>query len=765
MSRLIVLTGIFCLSVSHAAGHGGFVPVTTACAAEDAFYYAAECSPPAGRTWGLAQRDGANRPTPPYLSSLVGGEVETGKIASPPFKIEVDTIRFTVRGHDGQGGGRNENYVALVDNKTGKTVRRTPAPGHDALQQRAWQVADLRGRMVRFEAVDGNADSAFAWLGIGMVDAGSAMSIDFRNGLPDDWQTESHRPAKADRKQMAVESPVPFLAYQDTYTWVRDKGATHVQVGSQVEYLFVLGCTVPANHVLATYGYVDIVYADNVKDTIPLVFGFTLESSYKTEGNYPSSRLRPVANGAQYMLAIRPADKVVDYLVLRRADADMPRPRISAITCRTAKRLVSFEKGQSPLTPLPSGPVDDELRQWLAQHAVSTGKPDVADLADDIRKERGEPVTLAEIRALESEPPVRFSRRKISDEAFEAAAVGDIDGDGQKDIISGNFWYGGPQFDKRTRFRSLETTGGYHDSFHDFPMDVDGDGDLDVVTGGWFGATLLWCENPGLPAGNDWKTHEIARTGPIETTRFWDIDGDGHVEVVPNAGGNVVFYRLVRDAAGRGTGRFTKHEVKIGGAGHGIGFGDVNGDGRGDLVIPDGWLEAPADPLREDWTLHADFHLGSASVPILVHDVNEDGQADLIFGKAHGYGLYWLEQSSVDGKTTWTTHLADEKSSQYHDMMLVDLDGDRRPELVTGKRYHAHNGKDPGSADPLFVRYFVMRRPGVMAPHTVDFGPASTASGVGIYFWVDDVNGDGAPDVIAPGKEGLYLFTNLASQR
>jgi hypothetical protein len=692
--------------------------------------------------------------------------VETGRIASPPFTINVDSIRFTVRGHDGQGGGRDENYVALVDNKTGNILRKTPAPGNDALQERKWDVAELKGRTVRFEAIDGNSDGAFAWLGVGQIDAGTDLSIDFRNGVPEDWKTTTEKLAHEGRKQIPVDSPIPFLVHEDSYTWIRENGSSHVRIGRQVKRLFVLGCTAPANRVLTTYGYLDLVYSDNTKDTFPLIYGYTLEGVYKMAGDYPSLQLLPVANGTQYALSIQPADKVIDRIELRRAAADLPRPRVSAITCELDKPVAEAELAEVALTSLASGPLNQTVQQWLSRHTLSSTSSPGSDVAQAVRQERGEPTSLASIQSIEAEPPVRFARTKISDEAFEAAAVSDIDGDGRKDIVSGNFWYSGPEFDKRHRFRSLVPTGGYHDSFHDYPMDVDGDGDVDIVTGGWFGGTLLWCENPGRASSGDWSVHEIGKTGAIETTRFWDVDGDGYVEIVPNAGGNVVFYRLDRDGTGKGKGRFTKHEVKLGGAGHGLGFGDINGDGRGDFVIPDGWLEAPDDVLHGEWKLHADFRLGSASVPILVHDVNRDGLADLIYGKAHGYGLFWVEQKPAkDGKTVWDTHPVDDKASQYHDMLLADLNGNGRMELVTGKRYHAHNGKDPGSADPLFVRYFVIQRPGLMTSHTVDFGSANEASGVGIYFWVEDIDGDGGPDIVAPGKEGLYLFRNLSVKR
>jgi len=96
-------------------------------------------------------------------------------------------------------------------------------------------------------------------------------------------------------------------------------------------------------------------------------------------------------------------------------------------------------------------------------------------------------------------------------------------------------------------------------------------------------------------------------------------------------------------------------------------------------------------------------------------------------------------------------------------LQLVDLDKDKKPELVTGKRYRAHNGNDPGSADPVIPCYFSIEK-GQFKRHVIDLGPATEHSGVGIYFWVADVDGNGWEDIVAPGKEGLYLFRNMGQK-
>jgi hypothetical protein len=217
----------------------------------------------------------------------------------------------------------------------------------------------------------------------------------------------------------------------------------------------------------------------------------------------------------------------------------------------------------------------------------------------------------------------------------------------------------------------------------------------------------------------------------------------------------------VTDAEGRGTGKFTEHVILDAPSGHGFGFGDINGDGRGDIVLSRGWLEAPEDPLGgAPWAFHEEFDLGSASCPVLVADVNGDGLADLIVGQAHGYGLHWWEQRFEGGARSWVQHPIDLTNSQYHDLWWVDIDGDGEPELVTGKRYRAHCGRDAGGYDPVGIYYFKWTGEG-FSKQVIDYGPAREATGVGIAFQVIDVDGDGRPDIVAPGKDGLYLFRNL----
>lgn len=355
--------------------------------------------------------------------------------------------------------------------------------------------------------------------------------------------------------------------------------------------------------------------------------------------------------------------------------------------------------------------------------------------------------------------PLKFIKKQIASESFESVGVFDVNNDKVPDIVSGVYWYEGPDYLKRYTIGPANRFGEYWDDFSTIPMDVNGDGRLDFITGGWFGKSILWWENPGN--NKEWQKHIIAETGNVETTGAWDIDGDGMAEIVPNTpNDSLVVYRLIRDSRGKGTGNFDRYKI-MGKHGHGLGFGDINGDGRGDFIVNNGWLEAPENPYKEPWPFHQQFNLGTSSVPIVVADVNKDGLNDLIVGQAHDYGLDWYEQRK-DKKTkirSWIKCSIDPYNSQFHTMQWIDLDGDGEEELITGKRYRAHNGNDPGANDPLGIYYYKWNGE-AFTKQIISYGPFGEGKGLGIYFSVTDLTGSGRKDIIVAGKDGLYVFNN-----
>ena len=366
-------------------------------------------------------------------------------------------------------------------------------------------------------------------------------------------------------------------------------------------------------------------------------------------------------------------------------------------------------------------------------------------------------------------PSIKFRKQMIASESAESVGVFDVNSDRVLDIVSGSYWYEGPVFLKRHFIGNVKRVSEYFDDFSTIPMDVNGDGKMDFVTGGWFGKTLVWKENPGNE--QEWPIHEIASTGNIETTRAWDVNGDGFDDLVPNTPNNpLAYYTLTRDKNSKPTGQFSNVQV-LEKHGHGLGFGDLNGDGRGDFIVSDGWAEAPSQSSPPSglpsgshgvgglWKFHPDFNLGTASIPIIVTDVNQDGVNDFIVGQGHSYGLDWYEQKREGTSIKFIKHPIDPFQSQYHTMAWVDIDNDGKMELITGKRYRAHNGNDPGDNDPPGLYYFKWNGES-FTKGIISYGPLGVGKGTGLFFSVADLTNSGKMDIIVAGKDGLYVFFN-----
>jgi len=348
---------------------------------------------------------------------------------------------------------------------------------------------------------------------------------------------------------------------------------------------------------------------------------------------------------------------------------------------------------------------------------------------------------------------IAFKKRALDPGASEACAFADINGDGKPDIVSGEHWYEAPKWTKH-KFRDLPFLNNYIDDFSDLPMDVDSDGHIDIVTPHWFSKKISWWKNPGKGKG-EWKEGVVDSGMNTEFAFLVDMDGDGKArEVLPQYGGKAItaWYEF------KG-GKWVRHQASSQSYGHGIGAGDVNGDGRVDILTPKGWLEAPAQPGGSDWQLHPDWdfkeHLGF----LYVHDVSGDGRTDVLSSNAHDYGLFWLERLAGGG---WKKQVFEDTWSQAHATLLLDFNGDGRKDFVSGKRFLAHD-HDPGARDPLGI-YWYETVPGAQpktvawARHIIDYG---SMAGAGMQIAVADFDGDGDLDFAVGGKGGLYLFENL----
>lgn len=375
-------------------------------------------------------------------------------------------------------------------------------------------------------------------------------------------------------------------------------------------------------------------------------------------------------------------------------------------------------------------------------------------------------------RAAAPRPPqqVRF-RKTTLDRAFrsEGVAMGDFNQDGRLDIAAGSVWYAAPeqpgqvwtmqvlgekphQFDIRT----------YGDTFMNWAEDVDGDGRLDLIVVDFPGKQTWWFQNPGLmgqAARQPWKKHVVVPVTNNESPQFVDVDGDGRRELV--FGDAAQRLALARPQPNlliewRQMPISSPGDVAIRNFYHGLGIGDVNRDGRDDLLVPSGWWEAPRAAAASDvWTFHpAPF--GEPQAQMYVYDVDGDGDSDVIGSSAHRRGIWWYEQ---DGPQ-WKRHLIDDSIAQTHALVLADINGDGLPDLVTGKRFYAHNGRDPGEDEPPELAWFALSREGGQprwTKHLID-----DDSGVGTQFEVHDMNGDGLLDIIIANKRGVFYFEQQA---
>jgi len=347
---------------------------------------------------------------------------------------------------------------------------------------------------------------------------------------------------------------------------------------------------------------------------------------------------------------------------------------------------------------------------------------------------------------------IPFEKHTLDLGAYETCAIADINRDGKPDIVSGENWYEGPAW-KKHRFRSIEYGRNATEDLTDLVLDVNGDGYPDIISSASHAKKLWWDENPGR--GGAWKEHLIQDGYSVEFTFLVDLDNDGRAhEVLPQFGkpaDPLAWYELKN-------GTFVRHVISDHSYGHGIGVGDLNGDGRNDIITPTGWLEAPPDPRKAEWKFHPEWDLGKTGY-IYVLDVNGDGRKDLVTSMGHDYGFFWLENM---GGGKWLKHMIDDTWSQAHALTMVDLNGDGRPDFITGKRYMAHNGSDPGEREPLGIywyEYFKKPDGGIeWVKHVVDY---STRTGAGMQVAVADLDGDGDLDFAVGGKTGLFLFENL----
>jgi hypothetical protein len=367
----------------------------------------------------------------------------------------------------------------------------------------------------------------------------------------------------------------------------------------------------------------------------------------------------------------------------------------------------------------------------------------------------------------------KYEKLVLSDKFYaEGAYYGDFNKDGKLDVVAGPFWFEGPDFQKKHEIYAPKEYDpkGYSDNFLTYTADFNGDGWTDVLYVPHPGQDAFWYENPAGKSG-PWKKHLAMKDCGNESPMWADITGDGRPELLYNVTGYMgyatwdpakpddlwVFHPITTK------GNYQKYS-------HGIGWGDISGDGRIDMIESGCWWEQPANPKPgEPWIKH-DFKFADAAAQMLIYDVDGDGLNDVVTTwHCHQYGLVWYKQvRSEKGEISWKQNVIlpskpDLKSdafriSQLHAFDLVDINGDGLKDVLTGKRFWAHGPKGDAEPDaPAIVCWFELRRDkekGVQfMPHVIDDN-----SGVGTQVAAVDLNGDKVPDVIVGNKKGVFVF-------
>ena len=349
----------------------------------------------------------------------------------------------------------------------------------------------------------------------------------------------------------------------------------------------------------------------------------------------------------------------------------------------------------------------------------------------------------------------------------EGVAVADFNGDGKTDIAAGSVWYEAPDWkmhsilEKPMEYDPM----GYSNSFVNFADDRNGDGKMDLMVVDFPGQQTWWFENPG-ETGKPWKRSVCTPVSNNESPNYLDVAGDGRRELLmavnpdvnnPDGPDRYMAYLTPNEDP---YAVWNIHRVSAAGApgttkyAHGLGAGDINGDGRNDVIIPQGWWESPADATM-GWKFH-EANFGPNCAHMYAYDFDGDGDNDVASSSAHDIGVWWYEQTP-DG---WKQHVIADNFSQTHSLCMADINSDGLPDLITGKRWWAHGPKgDKEPNAPAVMYWFELQRKDGKAhwvPHQFD-----DDSGVGTQFEVADVNGDGLLDVVTSNKKGVFYHEQV----
>ncbi len=394
----------------------------------------------------------------------------------------------------------------------------------------------------------------------------------------------------------------------------------------------------------------------------------------------------------------------------------------------------------------------------------------------------------------------KFKKIRLTDEYWtEAPAIGDINRDGHADIVAGPYWYQGPDFSIRHEIYPptqaftvrhpdgrIESLAGFEgakgsgkptietESIFTKIVDLTNNGWPDIIMIGHMpgsyaravpSRTLQWFENPGegLNWGKPWIRHIISEDIDNSSVDFVDLFDNGKLVLLCMHRGHAGYFKPHATDPRRPWSfhAVSRHDPEFTWFAHGLGCGDLTGNGRKDILHADGWWEHPEaggedggiweyhpfpfnlgpNQIKQSWYSNTTapfktpvlYEMGADGVPLIltvfggsqlcVCDINGDGRADVVTSlAAHGHGLVWWEQLEKRRGLNGRHRLSDNNGIDFRRHMIMganaadiqsgvvfselqaiavaDLDGDGLLDIITGKRFWSHGDGQDAIFDP-----------------------------------------------------------------
>lgn len=266
--------------------------------------------------------------------------------------------------------------------------------------------------------------------------------------------------------------------------------------------------------------------------------------------------------------------------------------------------------------------------------------------------------------------------------------LGDINGDGNQDVVigaehaegSGLVWYQYPSWEKQPVASGEFTTDGQL-------ADMDRDGDLDIVIGSFREGKgeIFWFENVSGTGKKEWVRH-IVGEGYAHDLVAGDVNGDGKMDIVTCNKKKVVLWEQVSPDSWRA-------HVIAERPGEGIALFDIDGDGDFDIVYGGSWIENPGSWKTAPWVSHPIDPKWSPDTRVFVADMNMDGRPDVVLSVSEGKGpLSWFESPENPKTGVWIEHPIEKgRLEGAHSLQVADMDGDGKLDVITAEMHTSSN--------------------------------------------------------------------------